>query len=118
MTITLSELYEAAKALSELAQSNMPVKTAFRIAKLQRVFDEHLADAEKARLKLLDKYGSKDEKTGVTNVNPEHRLSFEAEIKQLFDVKVEVPDEKFTSDDLGDIQIKPVQLFMLTKFIC
>lgn len=114
-------IIDSAKALKNLAELNMPGKTAIKVCKLMRkvqiIIDEH-TDVKKT---LLNKYGERSE-NGISYEFPMPGSAFEFqetiddylnEEIENFDVKM-IPMEKF-GDSLKNI--KPNILFSLSWFI-
>ncbi len=82
-----------AEALRKLANSPLPVKTAFAIRRVFNVLQQPSKDAEEARNALVIRYGAKDDKGNVT-VTPGNMPEFTEKLKELLEIEVDLKVEK------------------------
>lgn len=65
MKMTKGELKNAEQALHRIMTSPTDFKLAYRLGKILKKVNVELVALEEARIKLIDKYGEKDEKKGM-----------------------------------------------------
>ena len=115
---TVKELVDMNQALSNVLQKPLPIKIAYRLSRFgKRVMDE-LVVFEEIRVKLVEKKGEKNDKTGMFSItDPIKRQEFQAEIEKILQEKVEIEFEVIDIDDLGDMKISASELMALAKVI-
>lgn len=116
MKLTIAQIKNAEPVLSKLMNQSLPIKTSFRITKIIESVAKDLENFEKHRVQLFDKYGEiQDDNMKI--IKPEHQEAFVTEINGLLLETVEVPDIKFSLEDLGDIMITPSELVFFTPWL-
>ncbi len=119
-TITNAELKAIGSALSTLVEERIPIVGALRIRKLVRALNEHYADVEAERMKLLKLYGTKredgelelDEHGNVKFGTPENQQAFEADFSALMN-ETWTCEHGVKASDLGSIEVKTATLLAL-----
>ena len=117
MKVTIGTFRLAQEALSKLLTTELPVKVAFRLGRLFKIAQENLKEVEDQRVKLVTKYGTKDEESGELQVTEEKLEEFQNDFISLLEEKVEVDYEPVGLDDLGDIKLTPVEISALEPFL-
>lgn len=112
MKIKLADVLNASEALAKLTSTALPAVTAFKVARLTHALKQPVADYDAARTALLQQVGK------PTPDNPEvfkieDQARWAAELQQLLDHEVEVPDERFSLQDFGSANIEPKLLMQL-----
>ena len=72
MKLLNAEIFGAVKALNQMFEMELPVRTSLALAKLIGKLNEPFVAIEKVRTGLVMKYGKTDEKTKQTNVLPDN----------------------------------------------
>lgn len=111
------------QALNKLANSDIPVLTAWRLKAIIERVDKEAATFEELRRKLVDKHSTKDadgnivkDEKGAYKVPEEAIPAFTAEINELLTAEVDVPSIKISS--LGDkATMKAAELAVLDGLI-
>jgi len=123
MKVLNGEIYNDIRpALGKLIQVQLPVGTAFAVAKFSAKVQEQLTTIENVRNGLIARYGETNEKTGqpVIGQDSPNWAKFSAEYDELMNIEAELPDEKITIPakvDGHDIKIEASILIGLEKFV-
>ena len=123
--ITNGELVQCVPILQRLTGKELKAKTAWQVAKLVKAADKEVTDYEEARMKLINKYGVKnedgtvkvDEDTKQYVIEDEFKQTFNNEHKELADGIIELPFNKFNVEDFDNVGFMPAELLMLEPFL-
>ena len=105
MKLTMKEVVEIGfRTVQKLSmiEGKVPIKTTYRIGKLEKKMEKIVKDFNEARQKLFLKYGTTDEKTKQMNILPENVEAFQKEIEDFVNQEIE-------------IEVMPVSLIELYK---
>ncbi len=132
MKFTLNEVMAMTEGLNVMLAKELPVKTAYWLARfLDKVGAEQRA-MEKARIKLIEKLCTLDknnkplfkkDKDGKPldpqqyDLTDENMKKFQAEFAELGKVEFEIDFKPIKLDQLGNISLKPIVLVQLGKLI-
>ena len=130
MKFTLNEVMAMQKGLDILLAKELPVKTAYWLARFLDKIGSEFKAMETARIKLVEKYATKDkdgrpimkkDKDGkqlneydLTKSNME---KFQTEFAELGKEVFEIDFKPIKLEQLGDIKLKPIVLMQLGKII-
>lgn len=111
-------------ALAKLANCKaFPIKTAYNVSKIVKALKKEVMEASEVFMKLLDKYGEKDEKglpkmdgNGPT-IKPESKEEYEKEFKQFLEIEVEVNRNPIPIELLEPAELTPVEIAALEPMI-
>ena len=121
IVMKLKELLEAADAIRAFGEQKLPAKGAYRVSKLIRAADTEFRDFDQTRVKLvqaLDLQPKEGEETDKEREARQERLKeFEKQFNALVDEDVQFDISKIAWDDIGGIEISPVQMMRLAPFI-
>ena len=114
----LFELVYAQPALNELFNKELKAVVAFKVSKLITKITAELKDYDTVRNGLVTKYGDKNE-SGNVEIKPdtEAMKNFLDELNPLLEKEINLDFEKISIAELGDIEIKPSTLAVLSEFI-
>ena|SRR3990167_697517 len=111
MKITLEKVVNSVEGLNALLVLKLPIKIAYRVAKLVNgQISSELKAYNEARNKLIADLGEKDPKSDNIQVKPENIQEFREKITELLAEEVELNFEPIDLAELGDIQIEPRQI--------
>lgn len=124
MKITNKVAVESVGSLNEITELKLPVKIAFKLAKISREINDVLETYNEVLTKLQQEYVKKDESGDpVTLDDPNNsnikrlvftdRKAFNEAYSELLEIENEVSFEKLKIDDLGDIEVKSSTLYTL-----
>ena len=122
MELRNDEIFGAMKALEELFNMDLPVRTSIAMAKLIGKINEAYQAIDKVRTGLVNKYGESDENTRQTTVKPdsENFPKFMEEYNELMSQKTELVIEKVKlpqNVNGNPVVVKPLTMMSLEKFI-
>lgn len=104
----------------------MPIKTAYKLSKLQRAIEEEMTFSQEEYKKIVDEYAERDE-TGnykfldeaKSNIQIKANCFKEAEQKmnELQNLEIELPGISFSFSEFENIEITPEEMSGLMDFI-
>lgn len=125
--LKIREVVSADQALGVLADLDVPPQAAFDIARVARAIQAEMEIYQRKRDKLLDEHGERrqateeEKKSGlgpeVIQVKAEHLKAFNEAIDALLDVETELAVNPLDLKRLGDIRVKPRDVFMLGPLV-
>lgn len=118
MTITLGQLKNAESALRKLLNHDLPISVSYNLRKLVKAAESELSHFEAERVKLVTKFGVKNQDDDGMTVAPEHLEEFHAEMTKLFDMEIEVTTYGIDLDKLfdSDLKMTAVEMAQLEPF--
>uniref|UniRef100_A0A6M3K520 Uncharacterized protein n=1 Tax=viral metagenome TaxID=1070528 RepID=A0A6M3K520_9ZZZZ len=128
MKFKLNEIRLATEGLSEILQKELPVKTAYWLARFLSKVEAENASMEKARMNLIKKHAKKDKEGNPVFILDKDGKStsqydipdmeaFQNEFIELTNEEVEIDFKPIKLEQLGDINLKPIILAKLGKII-
>lgn len=119
MKITLAQIVNSEKALTQLLETKLPIKTSYWLSKFVTKIQPDLVIFKEKQNALFKELGEpvKDNPDMLT-IKPENMPKFQEEIAKLLEVEVEVEKmDKIKMEDLGDVSIEPKYLTSLEYII-
>ena len=101
-----SDFYEAIRKIN--AYDGFSMKDAYQMNVLTKELISKATDFEQMRVKLLDKYGTKDEKNNVYTFEKEGAEKFRENLKELLDIQIKLNVNKIKIP--MDLKLSPSQL--------
>ena len=119
MEFTIQEILGMKDVLTKVVQADVPIRTAFRINRFVKSVQIELEVFEKTRMKLIQKYGEKEEKSQQISVkDPEKQKEFHREIQKVVLEIINIDFKPIRFEEFGnDIKISAAELFALEKII-
>jgi len=121
ITVALGELKDIIDGLSEIAETKLPVKTAYWVNKISRVVVKEFGTFEDQRIKLINRYAKKDEKGRPLIENDNFVLAdaegFNKDFSELASMEIDLHVNPFSIDQFGDIEISPLSLAKLGRLL-
>lgn len=112
----LKEVVEAGPALGKILNSVTDAKTSYWLGKTLNKLLSEIRDIEKARIKLVEKYGKKDI-DGSTKVTKENTEAFKKEYESFLEDEITIDMPKLKLEYLKDAKLSPVDMMALDKII-
>lgn len=103
MKVTLAELMDAQGALQRLTVKGMAAKYAFQLARIAKAVNGELHSADRARQTAVDRYFGEKNDEGVRTVLPEHAEAWNAEIRDLLGVVLDLGLSKIGVEHMPEI---------------
>jgi hypothetical protein len=116
----IEKLYTVLKDFQEI---DMPVKIAYKFSMLLNASETNYNFFIEKMRTILNKYAEKDENGQIINnegtipIQPNFLESAEKEVKDLHDIEIDMPNIKFTLEELESVSFKPSALRALVDFI-
>ena len=130
MKVTLNEVRQMQPGLDVILAKELPVKTAYWLARFLDKVRSEIGATENIRMKLVDKYAKKDKDGKFIfkkddkgkdlqeyDFTKENYINFVKEYDELSQIEMEIDFKPIKLADLGDITLKPVVLIQLGKII-
>ena len=130
MKVTLNEVRQMQPGLDVILAKELPVKTAYWLARFLDKVRAEIGSTENIRMKLVDKYAKKDKDGKFIfkkddkgkdlqeyDFTKENYINFVKEYDELSQIEMEIDFKPIKLADLGDITLKPVVLIQLGKII-
>lgn len=125
--LTNSKILSSVNLISAVTQKQLPVRSAYAIAKNIKVINDEIKNYQEMRTKIIDENSKKDDtgkpvkdKTGNPIIDDENKDKFQKEMQELLDIEVELNIMQFKLDNLGAVNFSVSELesidFMLEDF--
>jgi hypothetical protein len=101
----LGELKNASAPLMKIAQKELPIRIAYKFNKIVTSIDNEMETLENFRIKLVEKYGTPNDKGGVS-VQADNLEAFNIEYKELLDTTISIDIIKFPLSMFENADIK------------
>lgn len=124
ITITVKDLLNIIPILRTLADKPFKGAVAFNLARLMREIDQEVASFEAARVKLVEKYGKRDEinnfifdSAGNVLLKEDKVEECNEEMLELLNTSIKINVNKIPAEAFLDIEITPSQIIVLDTLI-
>jgi len=121
--MTVQEMVDSVSILREINEKKMPAKTAYQFARIIREMENELKNFQNIRMKLVERYGKKDEngnliqdEDGNVEIFSEKKNDFKKEISDLMESKIQINCELINLNELLDNEFTPGEINQL--FFC
>lgn len=122
--LTLKDIVDAQQALIKLTHLNLPIKAAYKISRIIKVLEPELQHYYTTLNMILIKYGAKTDNKGKIifvdgqpDMAVDQKILYEKELNELLDVTLELTVSPISLEEINTIQMCPVDLLLLEKFI-
>ena len=122
--VQINDLLNSTEALQKLSKTDLKAKLAWQVARLLKAADKEIQEFNETRLKLIQKYGEKDEngelitdEKGNCKILPDSLDSFSTELNELVNSEIELNVNKIAIDDLDSISFTRADMNSLENFI-
>lgn len=111
------------QGLQRLAERDLPVRVAYKVARILKLLGEEAKAYDEQRVKLIKKYATKDEKgelvveNGEAAFAPEQRALFDKEFRELNTSEITLESQAILVDDFRDVQVSSKELVLLGDFL-
>lgn len=124
ITVKISDLLNATEVLQELSKKQLKARLAFDVSRLLKAADTEVTQFNEARMKVINKFGEKDEngelstdENGNCRIVPSNIPDFNNELNELINAEVELNAKKIKMDALEDLDFTPSDMVVLEPFI-
>lgn len=102
MKISVKDAVNSHQSLLKFGDKSLPMNVSLCVARNQKALNDAVAEFEKRRDVLLEKFGERDVETGNTLIKFEDQKKFNAEMEKLTSEELDLPLEQIALKDLGD----------------
>lgn len=124
INVKISDLLNATEVLQELSKKQLKARLAFDVSRLLKAADTEVTQFNEARMKVINKFGEKDEngelstdENGNCRIVPSNIPDFNNELNELINAEVELNAKKIKMDALEDLDFTPSDMVVLEPFI-
>ena len=124
ITVKISDLLNATEVLQELSKKQLKARLAFDVSRLLKAADTEVTQFNEARMKVINKFGEKDEngelstdESGNCRIVPANIPDYNNELNELINAEVELNAKKIKMDALEDLDFTPSDMVVLEPFI-
>ncbi len=122
--VKINDLLNATEVLQALSKKSLKARLAFDISRILKAADAEVSQFNEARMKILQKYGEKDEngelasdEKGNCKITKENLTDFNNELNELVNAEVELNANKISMEALDSLNFMPVEMVALEPFI-
>ncbi|WP_337872886.1 hypothetical protein [Ignavibacterium sp.] len=117
MKIKLKYIVENTEPIANLLKLELPVKTAYKLAKLSNTIQSELREFEQLRNNLIKKYGKQSgDEIKIEPTDKETFGKFSSEITELLETEIEINYTPINIDELGSIKLSAYDIGKLLPF--
>lgn len=124
MKVNMNTALQIKGISSIVVDKKMPTKTAYKFMKLLKAIEEEETFFNTKMKEIIDEFGEKDE-TGQPIVLPNGNVRIKEgvenecneKVKELETIEVEIPDTKFSIDELEVLELSPRDIYSLDLLI-
>ena len=124
INVKISDLLNATEVLQELSKKQLKARLAFDVSRLLKAADTEVTQFNEARMKVINKFGEKDEngelstdENGNCRIVPANIPDFNNELNELINAEVELNANKIKITALEDLDFTPSDMVVLEPFI-
>lgn len=124
ITVKISELLNSTEVLQKLSRTDLKAKPSWKVARLLKSADVEIQEFNDTRLKLIQKYGQKDENgelvtdaDGNCQIIQESIAQFSSELNELLNTDVEINADRIRIEDIEHLDFTPAEMSILEPFI-
>ena len=114
MKFALGEIRNMKDPLTSLLDKEVPIKTAWALNRLVKVFDKELGEIEEFRVSLIKKLGTEDDE-GNVQVPEDKMQEFVTEFNELLGQEIDTDFEPIKVDSFGDVNLSAREMMVLEK---
>lgn len=117
MKVSFRKLHTSRDALPILANTKLPIKASYRIGRVLTSYQSEIQIFNKAHIELIQKHGGVQDEQGLMQVPKESLPTFLPEFEELLSEECELWGDPIHIDLLGDAEIEPGVLAVLSWLI-
>ena len=124
MKINMAVAVQIQNTLGELVNTKMNIKTSYKIMKFLKSIEQERSFFDSKMKEIIEEFGEKKE-DGTPNIMENGNISIikgkEMEcaeaMKELEALEIEIPDTKFSLEELDELELSPREIFSLDPII-
>lgn len=118
------DFINVSKIFGQFTSVKISPKLAYKIMKFNKVLEEDQVFYQNKYNELIQTYSEKDElgeimidKSGIVKIMPDKIEEANQKLQELNNIEVEIPNIKFTLDELSELQLSVEEIYYLDPFI-
>ena len=122
--LTINELLNSTEILQKLASKELKARLALEVARMLKSAEKEIQDFNEVRMKLINKYGEKDEngelitdEKGNCKIMQDEIKNFSSELNDLVGTEVEINANKLKIEQIENLDFTPAEMSMLEPFL-
>lgn len=122
--LKIADLLNSTDVLQKLAGKELKAKLAWQVGRMLKEAEKEIQSFNETRMKLINKYGSKDENGELVmdennncKIEPESINNFSNELNELIASEIEINAHKIKIDDIENINFTPSEMAQLEPFV-
>ena len=117
MKITIANLVNStAPVLSKMMNKELSPVTSFKLVTLVKAVNNEIEVFNGERVKLLEKYGKKNEENDSYEILDENKDAFNKDISELLALEVDIVTDKINLSE-ENIKISPIDMMAIAEFV-
>lgn len=125
MKVKMNTAIQMKNLSSSIIDKKMPVKTSYKFMRLLKAIETEAETFFNAKMKdIIMEYGRKDEngqlvflENGNVEIEPGKETECNKKIRELEEIEVEIPDTKFSIDELEMLELSPIELYVFDSIL-
>ena len=113
MKVKLVEVYNSVSVMNKILDAQLPASIAFKLTKLLKSLNDEIKSIEDQRVKLVSKYGEKDENNSVS-VSETNKESFMKEFGELLNTDIEIQWEPVSIEKFDGLNLSANDLLKVS----
>ena len=109
MKVKLFDIYNSIQVMNKVLETPLPVSVSYHLGKVFKSLNDELKSVEEQRIKLVEKFGSKEEGKEVS-VSDENKEKFLKEFSELLETSVEIEWTPLSVSKFDNIQLTVADL--------
>ena len=122
--LTINELLNSTDILQKIASKELKARLALEVARMLKAAEKEIQDFNDVRMKLINKYGEKDEngelitdEEGKCKIVKEEITNFSNELNDLVATEVEINANKIKLEQIENLDFTPAEMSILEPFL-
>jgi len=103
--VKLFEVYNSVPVMNKVLETSVSASLAYHLTKLLKTLNEEMKTIEEQRIKLVEKYGEKNDKEESLVVSEENKAKFMSEFSDLLNSEIELSWEQLSVEKMEGLQL-------------
>jgi len=103
--VKLIDIYNSVPVMNKILETSMSASLAFQMTKLLKTLNDEMKSIEDQRVKLVEKFGTKQEGNDTLMVSDENKDKFMSEFGELLNTSVEISWEPLSVTKVDGLQL-------------
>ena len=105
MKVKLIDIYNSVPVMNKVLETSLSASLAFQLTKLLKTLNEEMKSIEDQRVKLVEKFGTKQSETDTLMVSDENKEKFMGEFSELLNTSIDLAWEPLSVSKVEGLQL-------------